>query len=69
MASVVFAMQKLLIGLLVCPICKDRLVMKKGQHPELICRPDGLAFPIIDGVPIMLEGRARTLTVEERLSD
>jgi uncharacterized protein YbaR (Trm112 family) len=34
---------------------------------ELICKADALAFPVRDGIPVMLEGEARTLTVDERL--
>ncbi|QGG79830.1 Trm112 family protein [Litorivicinus lipolyticus] len=59
-------MQKLMLGLLVCPLCKGKLTLNGGRT-ELHCRPDGLAFPIIDEVPVMLEGRARTLTTEERV--
>lgn len=59
-------MDKQLLALLVCPICQGKLVYKKEQN-ELICRPDGLAFPIRDDIPVMLESEARTLTVDERL--
>ncbi len=55
-----------MLGLLVCPLCKGKLTLNDGRT-ELHCRPDGLAFPIIDEVPVMLEGRARTLTTEERI--
>ncbi|MDH4059985.1 MAG: Trm112 family protein [Aquincola sp.] len=50
-----------LIDLLVCPICKGRLVMLRDaeQHPTaLACGADRLAFPIRDGIPVMLESEA-----------
>lgn len=59
-------LDKQLLALLVCPICQGKLVYKKEQS-ELICRPDGLAYPIRDGIPVMLENEARTLTADERL--
>ena len=31
------------------------------QHAELVCRADRLAFPVRDGIPVMLEGEARSL--------
>jgi uncharacterized protein YbaR (Trm112 family) len=53
-----------LIQLLVCPICKGPLEMLRDeqQRPsELACRADHLAFPIRDGIPVMLEPEARPL--------
>jgi uncharacterized protein len=52
-----------LLHLLVCPICKGPLQMLRDaqQRPEALeCRPDRLAFPIRDGIPVMLEHEART---------
>ncbi len=59
-------MDKQLLALLVCPVCQGKLVFKKEQN-ELICKPDGLAFPVRDNIPVMLETEARTLTADERL--
>lgn len=59
-------MDKQLVALLVCPVCQGRLVFKKEQN-ELICKADGLAFPIREDIPVMLENEARTLTADERL--
>jgi uncharacterized protein YbaR (Trm112 family) len=53
-----------LLDILVCPICKGPLVYDK-KRSELICRADRLAFPIRDGIPVMLEDEARTLEEEE----
>lgn len=53
-----------LIDLLVCPLCKGPLTMQRDaqmRQSELICRADRLAFPIRDGIPVMLESEARTL--------
>ena len=51
-----------LIELLVCPLCKGKLVMLRdaAQRPTaLACHADRLAFPIRDGIPVMLEGEAQ----------
>lgn len=55
---------KKLVDILACPICKSPLRYKKEQQ-ELICRADRLAFPIRDDIPVMLEDEARTLSYEE----
>ena len=57
-------MDKRLLDILVCPICKGQLVYKKSAN-ELICRVDRLAFPIRDDIPVMLEDEARELDPEE----
>ncbi len=49
-----------LLDILVCPVCKGPLVHDKKAQ-ELICRPDRLAYPIRDGIPIMWADQARTL--------
>ena len=51
-----------LLEILVCPLCKGPLVHLKD---ELICKPDRLAFPIRDGIPVMLEEEARKLGADE----
>lgn len=45
--------------LLVCPICKGPLTHEHETH-ELVCAADRLAFPIRDGIPVMLEAEARS---------
>ncbi len=59
-------MDKRLLNILACPICKGELKLDK-EKSELICKFDGLAFPIRDDVPVMLEQEARTLSTDERL--
>jgi uncharacterized protein len=49
-----------LMALLVCPVCKGPLSHDPRTH-ELVCRADRLAFPIRDGIPVMLESEARSL--------
>lgn len=61
-------MDKKLLDILVCPICKGRLVYRKNAG-ELICKVDRLAFPIRDGIPVMLEQEARELPADEEVGD
>jgi uncharacterized protein len=49
-----------LMELLVCPLCKGPLEHDREAH-ELICKADRLAYPIRDGIPVMLESEARPL--------
>jgi len=60
-------MDKKLLALLVCPLCKGKLKYNKGAG-ELICPVDRLAFPIRDGIPVMLEEEARQLPADEEIS-
>jgi uncharacterized protein YbaR (Trm112 family) len=61
-------MDKKLLDILVCPVCKGKLVYAK-QAQELICRLDRLAYPIRDGIPVMLEEDARRLGADEEVAD
>lgn len=54
-----------LLEILVCPVSKAPLEWDKEAN-ELICRASGLAYPIRDDIPVMLESEARKLTLEER---
>jgi uncharacterized protein len=56
-----------LLEILVCPVTKASLTYKSDRN-ELWCRASGLAYPIRDGIPVMLEAEARQLTAEERAS-
>jgi len=49
-----------LLEILVCPVCKGPLEFDRAEQ-ELICRHDRLAFPIREGIPVMLEDEARRL--------
>lgn len=57
-------MDKKLLDILVCPICKGPLIFNKDAE-ELVCRPDRLAYPVRDGIPVMLEDEARQMSSEE----
>jgi len=54
---------KRLLEILVCPLCKGKLILKKQ---ELMCRFDRLAFPIRDEIPVMLVHEAREISLEEK---
>ena len=57
-------MKKKFLDILVCPVCKGALEYKQEQQ-ELWCRQSKLAYPIKDGIPLMLENEARELSAEE----
>jgi uncharacterized protein YbaR (Trm112 family) len=56
-----------LLEILVCPLCKGPLVYRK-ETGELICKADRLAYPIKDGIPVMLEDDARKLDPAEEVA-
>ncbi len=56
-----------LLEILVCPLCKGPLVHQREAH-ELICKADRLAFPIRDGIPVMLVDEARRLEETEEVA-
>lgn len=49
-----------LLEILVCPLCKGKLEFDKSAQ-ELICKPCGLAYPVRDGIPIMMQDEARRI--------
>ncbi|KMV32158.1 Trm112 family protein [Photobacterium swingsii] len=53
-----------LLEIVACPVCKGKLNYDKEKN-ELICKFDRLAFAINDGIPVLLEPEARTLSAEE----
>ncbi|QBZ82981.1 tetraacyldisaccharide 4'-kinase [Hydrogenovibrio crunogenus] len=58
-------MDSKLLDILVCPVTKTPLQFDKAQQ-ELVSTAANLAFPVRDGIPIMLEEEARILTAEEK---
>lgn len=58
-------LDKKLLSILVCPVCKGELHFDRNKD-ELVCKIDALAFPVRDGVPVMLTNEAREITLEER---
>ncbi len=59
-------MDKKLLDILVCPLCKGPLLYKKDAQ-ELICKADRLAYPVRDDIPVMLEEEARRLAETEEV--
>ncbi|HLS99330.1 MAG: Trm112 family protein [Porticoccaceae bacterium] len=59
-------MDKQLLSILVCPVSKAPLEYDRDRQ-ELVCRASGLAYPIRDGIPVMLESEARVLGADEKL--
>lgn len=57
-------MDKKLFEILVCPVTKGPLIYNQEKQ-ELISKSARLAYPIRDGIPVMLEEEARTLSSEE----
>ncbi|MGD8498193.1 MAG: Trm112 family protein [Chromatiales bacterium] len=57
-------MDKRLLDILVCPVTKGPLIYDKAKQ-ELISKSARLAYPIRDGIPVMLEDEARTLDAQE----
>ena len=55
-----------LLNILVCPVSKAPLVYNE-ETQEPMCKASGLAYPVRDGIPVMLEDEARALTADEKL--
>lgn len=53
-------MKKKLTSILVCPSCKGPLIFK-SRHKELICEKEKLAYPVRNGVPVLLYADARKI--------
>jgi uncharacterized protein YbaR (Trm112 family) len=57
-------MDSKLLEMLVCPVTKTALVFKRAED-ELWCRASRLAYPIREGVPVMMASEARQLEEQE----
>ena len=53
-----------LLSILVCPVSKPRLVASTDGS-ELLCAASGLAYPVRDGIPVLLSNEARELSADE----
>ncbi|MGF1696093.1 Trm112 family protein [Vibrio kyushuensis] len=53
-----------LFEIVACPVCKGKLTFDK-ENQELICKIDRLAYPVKEGIPVLIEPEARTITAEE----
>ena len=61
-------MDSKLLQILVCPVTKGPLIYDKKNN-ELISKSARLAYPIRDGIPVMLEDEARKLEEKEYMAD
>ena len=59
-------MDKKLLDILACPVCKGPLIYHKDEA-ELVCKVDRLAYPIKDNIPVMLEEEARTIPADQEI--
>ena len=57
-------MDKRLLEILVCPLCKSPLHLNV-EKKELICKADRLAYPIRNDIPVMMVDEARSLSADE----
>ena len=57
---------KKLLAILVCPVSKGPLAYDEAKQ-ELVCKASGLAYPVRDDIPVMLESEARALSADEKL--
>ena len=57
-------MSERLTDILACPVCKGPLTWQRDST-ELLCRADRLAFPVRDGIPVMLPDEARRLAPDD----
>lgn len=62
--AIIRGMDTKLLELLVCPVTKGPLDFDR-ERQELISRSARLAYPVRDGIPVLLENEARTLTDAE----
>lgn len=53
-----------LLEIIACPVCNGKLYYSQDKQ-ELICKVDNLAYPVREGIPVLLENEARSLTEEE----
>lgn len=53
-----------LLEVIACPNCKGKLIFSE-QNNELICRGERLAYPIDEGIPVLMADRARTMDSAE----
>ncbi|MDH5370928.1 MAG: Trm112 family protein [Gammaproteobacteria bacterium] len=60
-------MDKKLLNILACPVCKGPLVYLKKSN-ELVCKGDRLAYPIREDIPVMLENEARQIPADEEIN-
>ena len=58
-------MDKKLLDIIACPVCKGELLYVDSTQ-ELVCKFDRLAYQIKEGIPVLLESEARSISLEEK---
>lgn len=58
------AFDKKLLDIVACPVCKGKL-QYHAENSALICRFDRLSYPVKDGIPVLIEEKATSLSAEE----
>ncbi|HTQ99307.1 MAG TPA: Trm112 family protein [Candidatus Acidoferrum sp.] len=58
-------LDKKLLAILACPLCKGPLHYDAAAQ-ELLCFADSLAYPVRDGIPVMLDNEARQMSADEK---
>lgn len=53
-----------LLEIVACPVCKGKLAFDKEKQ-ELVCKLNRLAYPIKEGIPVLLEPEARNISMDE----
>lgn len=53
-----------LLKIVACPVCNGKLHYNK-ERQELVCKSDALAYPLRNGIPVLLENEARAITLDE----
>jgi len=56
---------KKLLDIIACPVCKGELLYVDSTQ-ELVCKFDRLAYQIKEGIPVLLESEARSISLEEK---
>ena len=64
-AGILENMDKKLLDILVCPESKAPLKLSKDKK-ELWCKASGLAYPIVDDIPVLMVSESRELSAEEK---
>ena len=60
------AFDKKLLEIVACLVCKGKLIYSQSHgEPGLVCRFDRLVYPINDGIPVLLEEKAKAISLDE----
>ncbi|MFS1704118.1 Trm112 family protein [Aestuariibacter sp. GS-14] len=60
------AFDRKLLDVIACPVCKGKLLFAQHQNADaLICRFDRLVYPLHDGIPVLLEEQASSISLEQ----